>query len=47
MGSKIHVNIDAKGNVQADFIAFPDRSCEEAESVYETPWPTGEWKLKE
>lgn len=31
MGSKIIVEIDDAGRVQADFIAFAGRTCEEAE----------------
>jgi hypothetical protein len=31
MGPRIMVEIDDQGTVKADFMAFPGRSCEEAE----------------
>ncbi len=31
MSAKIRVDIDEQGNLAADFIAFPGRSCEQAE----------------
>lgn len=31
MAPRIMVEIDDQGTVKADFIAFPDRSCEEVE----------------